>query len=157
MTITYRINGQTVTRRQFAAHARRRVRLHGGLAEMSRARKAPAADTDEVHIRVNRSGMSESEKRHVAERARRLGLNEHVAYDPTIPKQQIYETRKQADAAVQAARDEADREQGRPMYRLHPQLVQELKAAKLKQDPSLAHRDQRELEEEIIETHSLPE
>lgn len=150
-------DGESITPAQLKRMSRKRVRLHGGIQEMVRCRKSPTADTDEVHTRINRSGLSEREKAHVARQARKHGLNEHCAHDPTVPGQTVYESRRQVDEAIQSARDEADREEGRPVYRLHPELVADIKRKKLKQDPSLAQRDQRELEEEIIETHGLPE
>lgn len=156
-TRTISRDGREISRAEFRAWEKKRMSLTGGVAEIFRSRCAPVVDDDETHVRINRSGMSDHEKAHVARRAKALGLNEHVAYDPTVPKVQVYESRKQVDAAIQQAREEADLQGDRPYHRLHPQLVQEIKQARIRQDPSLAHRDQRELEEEIIETHSLPE
>jgi|SRR5690606_19510737 len=158
MTIVYKINGETVTPTEFTKRSRKRQKLHGGIAEICRARRPPAADDDETHTRINRSGLSYQERELIAKRAKAAGLPEEIAYDPTLPPgHQLYESRAQANAALAHDKAEANRREGKPVYRLNPRHVKSIKAKMLAENPSLKKRDQRDLEGEIIHNHSLPE
>jgi hypothetical protein len=156
MKIVYRSDDPDV-RKALKKRAKRVVALHGGIAEMCRVSRPPAADDDETHVRINRSGLKDYQKEFIAKMAREKGLSESSAYDPCIPGGQVYETRAQADAAVARACAKGEAEGDRPLYRLHPEIVERERRRRIATDPSQAHRDQRELREEIIETHGLPE
>ena len=157
-TQTYKRDGEEISRREYLRQTQRRNRLHGGIGEMCKAGAAPVADTDEVHVRINRSGLMEHEKAYIAKKARERGLNETCAYDPTTGcGTYFYESRKQVDRAIAEARERAAINDGRPKYRLNPRHVQSIKRHMIEQDPSLKARDQRELEAEIIERHAPPE
>lgn len=158
MNVTYKINGRTVTPRAFAARSRKRIALHGGIAEICRSGSAPTADTDETHARINRSGLSQQERALIARRAKAAGMNEHVAYDPTLPPgHQLYETRRQADAAIANDRAKANAREGKPKHRMHPRLVRDIASHMVEENPSLKSRDKRELVEQIIDNHAAPE
>lgn len=156
-TKTYTRNGEEITSREYQKHTRRRRRLHGGIPEMCQAGVAPTPDTDEVHIRINRSGLLEHEKEYIAKKARERGLNEACAYDPTVPGNYFYESRKDVDRAIEEAREKAAVNGGTPKYRVNPRHVRSIKRYMIGQDPKLKERDQRELEAEIVERYAPPE
>ena len=127
------------------------------MAEMFALRRAPDTKTDKAHRRINRSGLTYQERAYVAQKAKAVGLPAETAYDPTLPPgHQFYETRAQADAAIAADKAAADKRGGRPVYRLHPRLVNEERRNMIAQDPKVATRDQREVTEQILDQHALP-
>lgn len=145
-----------MTEAEYARWSRRRVKRLKHAGRMVAAGCAPAIETDTLHLAINRSGLTEEERAYVAKKARSLGMPEDVAYDPTIPGRPVYESKAQVEMQCAEAKAKANAKQGRPEYRLAPKHVRNIRKAMIAENPSLAHKDQRELCEQIIENHSIP-
>lgn len=150
------VNGVELTPDEYAKWSKERTRRLRRAGREIAAGCAPAIDTDTLHMAINRSGLTNEEKEYVAKRARSLGLPEDVAYDPTVPGIPVYEGKAQVERQCSQAIAQADANEGRPKHRLNPRHVENIRRARIIEDPKLAERDQRELREEIIENHSLP-
>lgn len=156
MNIVRIVNGEMLDSVEYAKWSRARVQRLKRAGRQVAAGCAPSIETDTLHLAINRSGLTEEERKYVAKKARSLGMPEEVAYDPTIPGRPVYESKSQVDQQCAEARAKANAKEGRPEYRLAPKHVRSIRKAMIADDPSLAHKDQRELCERIIENHSLP-
>ena len=156
MKFPVKVNGKTLTPDEYAEWGKGRVNRLKQAGCMVSSGHAPGIDTDTLHLAINRSGLTYSDRAELAKRAQKLKIPEESCYDPTIPGQTLYETRAQADAQCAAARARAESKGDKPEHRLHPRHVKKIREAMIVENPSLKSKDQRELTEQIIESHSLP-
>lgn len=156
MNIVRIVNGMSMSEAEYARWSRRRVKRLKHAGRMVAAGCAPAIETDTLHLAINRSGLTEEERKYVAKKARSLGMPEDVAYDPTIPGRPVYESKAQVENQCAETKAKANAKAGRPEYRLAPRHVRNIRKAMIAENPALARKDQRELCEQIIENHSIP-
>lgn len=152
-TASYHRDGVEITKAEYDKWSRKRRALSGGIEAILGAGRF-GVDTDEDHVRINRSGLLPHEKEMIARRAKKLGLPEESAWDPTIPGQTVYGSRAQKKRQIAEDKAAAAAQGDTPNHRINPRHLPMLRKRAVAQDPSLARVSQRELDNEIVRRHA---
>lgn len=181
--MNYKINGKVVTKKEWDAHYARKQSLYG-MSFSDMLQSPPGVKTDDTFLagvgNLDQQIKDPAQLEHIVRQARKHGYNpKHTDFynealasfagDPKAflnhgqAKGHLKKTleergyRQDRDGDVSVVAGPLDDPYVNPEHRLHPKIVKRIKRQKIKDNPDLAHVDQRELEADIVANHGWNE